>query len=343
MILRPRRVDLLGLFPSFESAFFGGVQATGRQAWHAITERKINAEAFLYEPDTPKLPTVLRAIKSRVRPDQVLVWHCGLLKLAPFIASSSPRRVLFLHGIEAWRKHDPLTTRLMRRTNLFLSNSNYTWNRFLTFHPDLAAIPHRTVQLGVGEALGQPAPPPGEIPAALMIGRMQRDEGYKGHRELIQIWPRVIASLPTAELWIVGGGDLRPDLEQLARSLGLTARVKFFGPVPDATKNDLLRRCRILALPSAAEGFGLVYLEAMRVGRPCIVSRLDAGAEVVNPPEAGAAVDLADPAAVAAVLLKFLEAGPEWQQASTRARQRYETCFTAAHFEQRLLAALFNE
>ncbi|HWE52168.1 MAG TPA: glycosyltransferase [Bryobacteraceae bacterium] len=343
MNLSPRRVDLLALFPAFESAYFGGVQAAGRQAWHGITARPRPAEAFFYETGAPKLPAVLRAIASRVSPETVLVWHCGLLKLRPFIASSTGRRVLFLHGIEAWRKHDPLTSLLMRKTDLFLSNSDHTWKRFLEFHPELEAASHRTVHLGTGEPSLLPFQPPSETPAALMIGRMQRGEGYKGHREMIQAWPLVTRSMPAAELWIAGGGDLRPELEQLAGSLGISNNVKFYGAVPDAVKEELIRNCRVLALPSTGEGFGLVYLEAMRLGRPCIVSKLDAGSEVVNPPEAGASVDLADSAQIAASVLALLSGGPDWDQISARARQRYEARFTAAHFERRLSLALFNE
>jgi phosphatidylinositol alpha-1,6-mannosyltransferase len=343
MNFRPPGLDLLALFPSFESPFFGGVQAAGRQAWHGIAARQMRAEAFFYEPGASRLATVLRALRSRARPDILLVWHCGLLKLAPFIAASNRRRVLFLHGVEVWRKHDSLTNLAMRKTDLFLSNSDHTWNRFLKFHPELTDASHRTVHLGIGEPFPLPPPPPGQTPAALMIGRMQRDEGYKGHREMIEAWPRVTQSMAAAELWIVGGGDLRPELEQLSQSLGMSNSIKFFGAVPDAAKDDLIRRCRVLALPSTGEGFGLVYLEAMRMGRPCIVSHLDAGKEVVNPPEAGLAVDLADPAQIAAATLKLLTGGPDWDQISARAKHRYESRFTAAQFEKRLLLALFNE
>ena len=162
---------------------------------------------------------------------------------------------------------------------------------------------------------------------------MQKDEDYKGHREMIDLWPQVLAVLPSARLWIVGGGDLRPELERVARSKGLSENVKFFGPVAEADKNELLRRCRVLALPSAGEGFGLVYLEAMRMGRPCLVSNLDAGREVVNPPEAGLVADL--PA-----LLSLLSDGPEWRQMAVRAKHRYDSSFTERHFQQRLLGAL---
>src|SRR5205814_3547177 len=97
---------------------------------------------------------------------------------------------------------------------------------------------------------------------------------------------------------------------------------------------------RAFALPSRGEGFGLVYLEAMRKGRPCIVSDADAGHEVVNPPEAGLAIDLDRPDDVVAAACRVLSDGPQWDAWSARARARYEGHFTAAHFKHRLLAAL---
>jgi glycosyltransferase involved in cell wall biosynthesis len=47
-----------------------------------------------------------------------------------------------------------------------------------------------------------------------MIARLARAEDYKGHREVINVWPRVVQQHPGAKLLIVGGGDLLSDLKQ---------------------------------------------------------------------------------------------------------------------------------
>jgi phosphatidyl-myo-inositol dimannoside synthase len=150
----------------------------------------------------------------------------------------------------------------------------------------------------------------------------------------------VLRQIPSAELWIAGDGDLRADLEQFARNAGVEANVRFHGHISETEKERLIERCRCLALPSAGEGFGLVYLEAMRTGRPCLVSTLDAGREVVNPPEAGLAVNPAKPYEIAAAVARMLSPGPEWQQWSERALSRYAAHFTREHFERRLLSAI---
>jgi glycosyltransferase involved in cell wall biosynthesis len=69
---------------------------------------------------------------------------------------------------------------------------------------------------------------------------------------------------------------------------------------------------------------------------------MDAGSEVVNPPEAGLAVDPNDLAGISDAVRRMLSPGPEWEQWSQRARERYEDQFTAKHFHQRLLAAILG-
>ncbi|MFV9507624.1 MAG: glycosyltransferase family 4 protein [Oscillochloridaceae bacterium umkhey_bin13] len=328
----------------------GGVQLSGQIALEGLRNTALT-HLLAYGPGSSQYVTadtaivgsqaaaIHAALAMQPRHDRILVWHIGLLKLRPFLRTLAPT-YLFLHGIEIWRKHDPLTRLLLRRVDHFLSNSDHTWQRFLGYYPHLRARPHTMVHLGLEAPAPLLPPPPSDPPAALILGRIARAEDYKGHRELITAWSLVRRVVPTAQLWIAGDGDLRPELEVLAQAQGLTDAIHFFGRVSETQKQDLLASCRCLAMPSRGEGFGLVYLEAMRLGRPCLVSDADAGREVVNPPEAGLAVDPTDRSALATALIRLLHPGPQWHAWSAQARTRYETHFTAAHFQQRLLEAL---
>jgi phosphatidylinositol alpha-1,6-mannosyltransferase len=330
--------ELLGVFPSLEP--LGGVQTSGREAWQGIVNQigENRACFFDYRAGESKMRAALSALAQRRRATVLLVWHLRLLKLAPLVADTAARVVVFLHGIEAWRAQDSLTRWALAKVNLFLSNTDHTWERFVSFNPAFRNAAHATVHLGAGESDAGNASAPDGKPVALILGRMLRGEDYKGHRQLIGAWPRIIESVPGAELWIAGDGDLREALERLAR--GQTG-VRFFGEISEKRKLDLLARCRCLAMPSRGEGFGLVYLEAMRMGRPCLVGDRDGGREVVNPPEAGLAVDPDDPSQLAAAVTRLLTSGPEWDCWSHQARRRYESQFTARHFQQRLNEALF--
>jgi hypothetical protein len=61
---------------------------------------------------------------------------------------------------------------------------------------------------------------------------------------------------------------------------------------------------------------------------------------VVNPPEAGLAINPDDQPALIAALQRLLTPGIEWKRWSMQARQRYERQFTARHFQKRLVEAL---
>ena len=341
---RPPELDILGIFPSWDPGPVGGVQRSGREAWEAILSRvdARRARTLCYEPQSSKTKAALRAWTTGAPAKVVLVWHVDLLKLLPFLNLARSRVVLFLHGVEAWRKHDPVTQVLLRKVDLALTNTDHTWAEFVRRNGSLARMPHRTVHLGLGASLGAVAPCPSAIPAALMISRLDAQQDYKGHRHMIEAWPLVRERTPDAQLWIVGGGDLRPQLETLVRERALGEAVRFYGPVSDVEKDQLLKDSRCFAMPSHGDGFGLVYLEAMRMGRPCLVSTVDAGREVVNPPEAGLAVDRDQSTLVADAVHRLLGGGPAWEAWAARARARYDARFTGDHFRQRLLDALFE-
>ena len=346
---------VLGLFPGCSAP--GGIQLSGRVAWDAIVAAADSGPRpvrFCYGDSGPadqpagayefhtrsKYRAIAAAAATRGRFGLAVIWHMDLLKLLPLFRLGGARVVLILQGVEAWRQRRWPERSLLRRVDLFVSISDYTWQRFARANPGYANAPHCTVPLGIGTPLDGQVAGPGPTPAALMISRLARAENYKGHRQMLDAWPLVLGRIPTAELWIAGDGDLRPDLERIAAERGLGKAVRFFGFVSEEQKRQLLEKSRCMAVPSRGEGFGLVYLEAMRLGRPCLVSTLDAGREVVDPPRHGLAADPDDRAGLVDATCRLLTAGPEWQQWSTLARARYEQHYSARHYQQRLLSAL---
>jgi phosphatidyl-myo-inositol dimannoside synthase len=341
----------LGIFPSL--ATVGGIQTSGRLAWEALRDAG-GGRLFSYGSPTWKDPDGAQVISARTRagavasafwrrwdPDLILVWHLHLVRLLPFLRASTARVALFLHGLEAWEEPGRRVRRLLgERVDLLLANSDYTAGRFLAFHPELERRTLRIIPLGWGAPLRFEPPQPVLPPAALVLGRMCRDEDYKGHRELITAWSLVQREIPEAELWLAGSGDLLPELRALAEGGGAGPSIRFFGEVSEAHKQVLLERCRCLVLPSRAEGFGLAYLEAMRAGRPCLTGDTDAGREVVRPPLAGLAADPSNAPGMARAVVELLTPGPQWDRWSASARQRYEAAYTAEKFKARLVDAL---
>ena len=85
-----------------------------------------------------------------------------------------------------------------------------------------------------------------------------------------------MADVPEAQLDIIGDGDQRGTLERLVEDLDLAGRVTLKGSCDEVTLARSLRDCDVLCLPSIerTEAFGMVLLEAMSCGKPCLVTEV---------------------------------------------------------------------
>jgi phosphatidylinositol alpha-1,6-mannosyltransferase len=222
-----------------------------------------------------------------------------------------------------------------------VANSEHTARRFRQANPGFSGRPIAVCHLGVGaaDAARSPMISARDVagPFALIVGRLAGSERYKGHDVLIDLWPRIRDAVPDARLVVAGDGDDRARLEAKAAALG--PPVRFLGRVSDQALDALYRDCAFFVMPSRDEGFGLVFLEAMRAGKACI-GGAGAAAEVIEDGVTGLVVDATDEGEIEkAVVRLFLE--PE-----TRARmggagaERVAREFTEAHFRRRFRAIL---
>ena len=91
----------------------------------------------------------------------------------------------------------------------------------------------------------------------------------------------VLARRSDVVFLIVGEGPLRPDLEELARSLGVAHRVRMPGAVGHERMADLYNAADLVVMASEAEGLSRVYIEAMACGRPLLASDIPSAREIV--------------------------------------------------------------
>ena len=110
----------------------------------------------------------------------------------------------------------------------------------------------------------------------LTVSRLDSREAYYKRIDLVI---EAVKQLEFCTLTIVGDGDDKIRLQQLA---GACARIDFRGSVDEAVKHQLYEACDVFVLLSTKEGFGLVFLEAMQHGKPCIGSRQGATPEVLG-------------------------------------------------------------
>jgi len=140
--------------------------------------------------------------------------------------------------------------------------------------------------------------------------------------------------LEAAQLLIVGPGDTS-SLRARATELGLDRRVMFTGPRDDVP--SVLAAATCLLLPSRWEGMPYVVLEAMAAARPVVATPVDGARDLVRDGVTGALAASIDPPAIAAALLRVLNATPEARaDLGARGRARLDEGYTV----ERMVTAL---
>jgi phosphatidylinositol alpha-1,6-mannosyltransferase len=177
-------------------------------------------------------------------------------------------------------------------------------------------------------------------PTVVLIGRFDPDGGYKGHRELIACWPKVLSGVPEARLLFVGRGPGRPLLEQSAAQSPARSRIEFRGFVPEEDLESVWAEASVFAMPSRGEGFGLVYIEAMRHGIPVVASVHDAAPEINLDAVTGFNVNLDKPDELPEQLIFLLNNPERAAELGRQARERWSNHFRYSCFRERFLPIL---
>ena len=168
---------------------------------------------------------------------------------------------------------------------------------------------------------------PADWPAAAS----STDVAFLGRLDPIKDVPTLVAAmarLPDMNLHVYGDGPDRPRIERSIADHHVADRVTLHGAVdrPQAA----LARAGVLVLPSLAEGFGLVLIEAMAAGVPVVATDVPGVRDVVRDGVTGLLVPPGDPAALAAAVAR-LSADPTLRhRLTTAARADVRDRFTWA-------------
>ncbi|MBD3760739.1 glycosyltransferase family 4 protein [Rhizorhabdus sp.] len=242
---------------------------------------------------------------------------------------------LWMHGIEVWHSLHRDRARALWGADLAIVNSHATLERFRELHGDIGTAQVCWLATDSDEP---PAVRPSfdGPPTLLVLGRVDMATPYKGHAELVACWPDVVAAVPEARLIFAGGGDGLPHLLQWVAASPVAARISVEGFVPQEQIDAMWQRATAFALPSRGEGFGLVYIEAMRHGLPIIASVHDAGKEVNIDGETGFNVDLDRPGHLAERTTSLLSDPHLARTLGAQGHERWAKHFCFSAFEQRL-------
>ena len=128
--------------------------------------------------------------------------------------------------------------------------------------------------------------------------------GHKGQQYLVRAIPLVLAKIPTARFFIVGGGELMDKLKTLAESLGLKKELIFTGFRRDV--GAFYQIADLFVMSSVQEGLGTAVLDALALGKPVVAAKSGGIPEIIKNGENGLLVSPADPKALSEGIIRML-------------------------------------
>jgi glycosyltransferase involved in cell wall biosynthesis len=164
--------------------------------------------------------------------------------------------------------------------------------RFPVLRPKCSAI-HNAVDLGEFQQVDSRGPQAKPYILCVALHHI-----HKAIDVLIKAFATLHMTHPEVELWLVGDGPYRSELEALVRRLGLTESVRFLGLQGRPAVSRLLSKCSLFVLPSRVEPFGIAIIEALASGKPVVSTKVGGIPEIIENGTNGILVEPDDPQAL---------------------------------------------
>ncbi len=335
----PSILIVSNMWPSEDHPVFGGFVARNAEAL-----RDVGADVEVVANCDPRTGWLASAIKyarfsrrvrryARARRFDAVVGH--YLYPTAAIAHTASRitgakLVLVVHGTDSRsvRRKDPwafAARQALKSADLVITVSDSLAG---TVRHDLALpghIPIKSVHMGIDGRVFVPDPSARPVLGVnsderlvLYVGSLVRPKGL----DVLQAaFEALVARGAADRLVIVGAGPLDTELREWVEGNAVVRdRVTLTGTVEQATVARWMAAADVLTLPSRNEGLGLVLLEAMACGTPCVASRVGGVPEILDE-ATGELVPPDDPHALARAIESVI----------TRGRDSYrEACLSAA-------------
>lgn len=347
---------LLLLTPS--QGLGGGIERVGEAIEGAWSGQLKRVDLFTNEAVMPKASGLRRQAEFSVRvaravahwrPSHVFCLHLGLLP--PAAMASQLYRVpvsLMAQGTETWSPMPYWQRQLVARCARLIAISEFSAH-WLSRRAGVGRERVDVLPLAINRRFAEQATRLTPITPAktfITVARVAREHRYKGHHDIANALPAVLAQEPSARWVVVGTGDDLPSLEQRLEDLGVRRAVRLASAVSDERLAELYSVAVAHVLPSIAdpeadppigEGFGLVYAEAGACGVPSIASAAGGGAlDYVRDGETGLLVPPRDRLALVAAVLRVLRE-PELRDRLGRNAQTLTLArHLPEHFSERL-------
>lgn len=163
-------------------------------------------------------------------------------------------------------------------------------------------------------------------PGTPLIGTVAILRRKKGHAELLEAIPAVLARFPAAHFVFAGDGPQRENLERRIAELSLGGSVHLLGLRRDVV--NVMQSLDLFVLPTHQEALGTAFVEAGAMGLAAVGSKVDGVPEIVGDGDTGKLVPTNDPPALAQAIIELLADPTLRRRMGEAAREKVRTRFS---------------
>lgn len=177
-----------------------------------------------------------------------------------------------------------------------------------------------------------------QLPATgTLIGVPGTLRPMKGHPFLLEAAKRVVDTRKEVHFLIAGDGTpaYRTKLIEQTARLGLDANVQFLGTIADM--RAFYRACDLVCVPSRAEPFGRVVIEAFTLGCPIVGTAVGGITETIESGSTGILADYGDVAGLAEAIVKLVDSPALRTELAARARIKARSEYRSSIYQQRII------
>jgi phosphatidylinositol alpha-1,6-mannosyltransferase len=295
----------------------------------------------------------LATLKEGLKADVVILSHVHLLLFARIIKMLKPniRIILFAHGIEIWNALASWKKQMLNKIEIW-AVSRYTADQIILHH----GIEESRIKVlnncldpyfKLSESLSKPASLLKKYKinnnqkVLLTICRLSSSEQYKGYDLVIECLKQVTQIYPDLVYLLVGKAD-PVELERINMLIvqsNLQKNVILTGFVPEHELALHYQLADVFVMPSKAEGFGLVFIEAAAYGCAVIGGNADGSRDALVDGELGGLLDPNDTEAIGGAIINAL------QKERHDAKAIQELCFETfgyRQYQEKVSNLLFN-
>jgi phosphatidylinositol alpha-1,6-mannosyltransferase len=291
---------------------------------------------------------VVRLVLTR-RIDLLLIGHVNYAPLGLLMRLLRPslRYGVMVHGVDVWARLPRIKRQALRKADFVSSVSDYTKQQVVSVNQVDArrvyVLPNALEWRECGRETAIAFQTSTPATRLLTVCRLSVDERYKGVDTVIEALPSVIRAVPDVQYFVIGSGTDLDRHKRLAEKLSVSDRVHFLGSVDVETLQAHYGACDIFVMPSAGEGFGIVFLEAMRYSKPVVAADSGAVPEVVEDGITGALIQYGNREQLAEAIIR-LSLNRQLRESLGRAGyERLQQKFTFERFKQRFIEILTRE